>query len=114
MLAQLLDRLKAHSQQVDSVVLFVSDHGESLGEKGLYLHGLPYAIAPDVQKQVPMLMWFSPGLSGADLPDLACLRQRALAPAAHDHLFHTLLGLLDVQTRLYEPAWDLLQPCRRP
>ncbi len=113
-LAQLLDSLKARSQQVDSVVLFVSDHGESLGEKGLYLHGLPYAIAPDVQKQVPMLMWFSPGLSGADLPDLACLRQRALAPAAHDHLFHTLLGLLDVQTRLYEPAWDLLQPCRRP
>ena len=113
-LAQLLDRLKARSQQVDSVVLFVSDHGESLGEKGLYLHGLPYAIAPDVQKQVPMLMWFSPGLSGADLPDLACLRQRALAPAAHDHLFHTLLGLLDVQTRLYEPAWDLLQPCRKP
>jgi lipid A ethanolaminephosphotransferase len=113
-LAQLLDRLKARSQQVDSVVLFVSDHGESLGEKGLYLHGLPYAIAPDVQKQVPMLMWFSPGLGGADLPDLACLRQRALAPAAHDHLFHTLLGLLDVQTRLYEPAWDLLQPCRKP
>jgi lipid A ethanolaminephosphotransferase len=81
------------------VVLFVSDHGESLGEKGLYLHGLPYAIAPDVQKRVPMLMWFSPGLKGADLPDLACLRQRAQAPAAHDHLFHTLLGLLDVQTR---------------
>ena len=113
-LAQLLDILQARSQQVDSVVLFVSDHGESLGENGLYLHGLPYAIAPDVQKQVPMLMWFSPGLSGADLPDLACLRQRALAPAAHDHLFHTLLGLLDVQTRLYEPAWDLLQPCRKP
>jgi lipid A ethanolaminephosphotransferase len=112
--AQLIDRLQARSRDVDSVVLFVSDHGESLGEKGLYLHGLPYAIAPDVQKRVPMLMWFSPGLQGADLPDLACLRQRAQAPAAHDNLFHTLLGLLDVQTRLYEPAWDLAQPCRKP
>jgi len=113
-LAQLIDRLQARSKEVDSMVLFVSDHGESLGEKGLYLHGLPYAIAPDVQKRVPMLMWFSPGLQGADLPDLACLRQRAQASAAHDHLFHTLLGLLDVQTRLYEPAWDLAQPCRKP
>ena len=112
--ARLIDGLQARAQDVDSVVLFVSDHGESLGEKGLYLHGLPYAIAPDVQKRVPMLMWFSPGLKGADLPDLACLRQRAQAPAAHDHLFHTLLGLLDVQTRLYEPAWDLAQPCRKP
>jgi len=112
--AQLIDGLQARSKDVDSVVLFVSDHGESLGEKGLYLHGLPYAIAPDVQKRVPMLMWFSPGLKGADLPDLACLRQRAQAPAAHDHLFHTLLGLLDVRTRLYEPAWDLAQPCRKP
>jgi lipid A ethanolaminephosphotransferase len=42
-------------------MLYVSDHGESLGENNLFLHGLPYAIAPDVQKQVPMVMWFSPG-----------------------------------------------------
>lgn len=111
-LARLIDSLQARAQQVDSVVLYVSDHGESLGEKGLYLHGLPYAIAPDVQTQVPMFIWFSPGLRGADRPDPDCLRQRAQAPAMHDHLFHTLLGLLDVKTRIYEPNWDLLQACR--
>jgi lipid A ethanolaminephosphotransferase len=93
-------------------VLYVSDHGESLGENNLYLHGLPYAIAPDVQKQVPMVMWFSDGIVRERGLDLACLRQRAAQPVAHDHVFHTLLGLLDVSTSLHDPAWDLSQACR--
>ena len=112
-LAQLIGQLQAQADRVDSAVVYVSDHGESLGEHNLFLHGLPYAIAPDVQKQVPMLMWFSPGLAAAQALDLGCLRQRAQQPAAHDHVFHTLLGLLDVQTALYEPAWDLARPCRQ-
>ena len=112
LLAQLIGQLQAQADAVDSAVVYVSDHGESLGEHNLFLHGLPYAIAPDVQKQVPMLMWFSPGLAAAQGLDLACLRDRARQPAAHDHVFHTLLGLLDVQTALYEPAWDLARPCR--
>ena len=113
-LAQLIDELQAKAQSVDSVLLFVSDHGESLGENGLYLHGLPNAIAPDVQKRVPMVMWFSSGLAGPDLPDLACIKERAKQPAAHDNLFHTLLGLVDVRTALNDKAWDLTQPCRKP
>ncbi len=113
-LARLIGELKAREADVDSVVVYVSDHGESLGEKNLYLHGLPYAIAPDVQKQVPMVMWFSSGFAPAHGLDLACLKQRAAQPAAHDHLFHTLLGLLDVRTALYEPAWDLGHACRSP
>lgn len=40
--------------------VYVSDHGESLGENNLYLHGLPYRFAPDVQKHVPWISWFSP------------------------------------------------------
>jgi lipid A ethanolaminephosphotransferase len=112
-LAGLIGKLRA-AQGVDSAMLFVSDHGESLGENNLYLHGLPYAIAPDVQKQVPMVMWFSEGLAGGARPllDKACLRQRATQPAAHDHLFHTVLGLVDLKTTLREPAWDLSAPCR--
>jgi lipid A ethanolaminephosphotransferase len=114
LLAQLIGLLQAQAQTLDSALIYVSDHGESLGEHNLFLHGLPYALAPDVQKQVPMVMWFSPRLVTAEHLDLACLRTRARAPAAHDHLFHTLLGLLDVQTALYDPAWDLGAPCRRP
>ena len=111
-LARLIGELKAREADVDSMLVYVSDHGESLGEKNLYLHGLPYAIAPDVQKQVPMVMWFSSGFAQANGLDLACMKQRATQPAAHDHLFHTVLGLLDVRTALYQPAWDLGHDCR--
>lgn len=111
-LAQLVRRLDAASGQVDSALVYVSDHGESLGEKGLFLHGIPYAIAPDVQKKVPMVWWLSKGLPAAAGIDEACLRQRARQPAQHDHLFHSLLGLLDVQTALREAPWDLTHDCR--
>jgi lipid A ethanolaminephosphotransferase len=112
-LATLIERLQARAATVDSAVLYVSDHGESLGESNLFLHGLPYAIAPDVQKQVPMVMWFSEGLTAAAGLDLDCVRRRATQPAAHDHLFHTVLGLTDVRTALYAPDWDLLRACRK-
>jgi lipid A ethanolaminephosphotransferase len=112
-LARLVAQLAA-ADRVDTAMIYVSDHGESLGENNLYLHGLPYAIAPDVQTQVPMVMWFSPGLQGALHLDTACLQRRAAEPAAHDHLFHTVLGVLDVRTALYEPAWDLTRGCRAP
>jgi lipid A ethanolaminephosphotransferase len=111
-LATLIEKLQARAATVDSAVVYVSDHGESLGESNLFLHGLPYAIAPDVQKQVPMVVWLSEGLTRATGLDTDCLRRRAAQPAAHDHLFHTVLGLAGVQTALYAPAWDLLQGCR--
>jgi lipid A ethanolaminephosphotransferase len=111
-LARLIERLQAVAGRVDTALLYVSDHGESLGEHNLYLHGLPYAIAPDVQKQVPMVMWLSAGLPRAAGLDTACLQRRAAEPASHDHLFHTVLGLLGVHTALYDPAWDLASGCQ--
>ena len=111
-LASLVAKLQAAADGVDSVLVYVSDHGESLGENQLYLHGMPYAIAPDVQTQVPMVMWLSAGLPRAVGLDAACLQRRAAQPATHDHLFHTTLGLLGVRTAVYEPAWDLTGACR--
>ena len=113
-LASLISKLQAASSDVDSAVVYVSDHGESLGENNLYLHGLPYAIAPDLQKQVPMVAWFSAGAPASLGLDTTCLQARAQKPTAHDHLFHTLLALLDVKTNLYERDWDLTQACRQP
>jgi lipid A ethanolaminephosphotransferase len=113
-LASLITRLQAAADTVDAVVLYVSDHGESLGENNLFLHGLPYAIAPDMQTRVPMVMWFSAGALRSQGLDEACLQRRSLQPAAHDHLFHTVLGLLGVQTALYEAPFDLAQGCRKP
>lgn len=111
-LASLIAGLQARADKVDSAVIYVSDHGESLGENNIFLHGLPYAIAPKEQTRVPMFLWLSAGLSRDAGIDRQCLEQRATKPASHDYLFHTILGLLDVRTGLYEGDWDLLRDCR--
>lgn len=97
----------------DTGLMYVSDHGESLGEMNLYLHGMPFAIAPSEQTHVPMIQWFSSGFVRAKRLNMHCLQTRAVRqPAMHDHLFHTLLNLLDVQSAIYDPAWDLLADCQ--
>jgi lipid A ethanolaminephosphotransferase len=90
----------------------MSDHGESLGENGLYLHGIPYAIAPDVQKHVPFVLWLSQSLRSDLAIDEACMQSRARQPVSHDNLFHSLLGIFSVQTRAYDPALDVFAGCR--
>lgn len=104
-------RLLAAQVGHDAALIYVSDHGESLGERGLYLHGLPYAIAPRTQTRVPMVVWLSPALSAARGIDAACLRARAMRPASHDNLFHSVLGLMQVRTGAYVRDLDLFTGC---
>lgn len=114
LVASSIDFLQQLENRYDTALVYVSDHGESLGEKGVYLHGLPYAIAPKEQTHIPMVMWFSKGFAQRQQLDTQCLRQRAQQPADHDHLFHTLLGLLDVRTQALERQLDLSADCRTP
>ena len=93
-------------------LVYASDHGESLGEKGLYLHGAPRAFAPSEQIHVPMLAWYSATLAKQLRLDVGCLRQRAQEPVSHDHLFHTTLGVMGVQTQAYQSKLDWQAPCR--
>jgi lipid A ethanolaminephosphotransferase len=113
-LAQTIAFLKEKQATHDTVMVFVSDHGESLGENGLYLHGMPYAIAPAVQKEVPMVMWLSDSYRSNFSLDADCLRAQATEPVAHDHLFHTVLGLLNVQTDIYDRRYDIAATCAAP
>jgi lipid A ethanolaminephosphotransferase len=106
MLALAIDWLAARSAQNAPALLYVSDHGESLGENNLYLHGLPYAIAPRAQTHVPMVMWLPPHRGM-----LACLRDKRDAPLSHDNLFHTTLGLVGVTASEYRAALDLTAAC---
>ena len=111
-LAELIGWLKKQSDRPTSM-LYIADHGESLGENNLYLHGLPYAIAPEVQKKVPMITWFSPGFAqqlGLDTQCVGGLRDQAWR---HDHLFHTVLGLMRVQTTAYQGELDMFKRCLR-
>ena len=96
-----------------SAVLYISDHGESLGENGLYLHGAPYFMAPDEQTKVPMLFWQSQTFAKSVGVDDGCLRAKASAAYSHDHLFHSLLGLTGVETAERVPELDIFADCGR-
>jgi lipid A ethanolaminephosphotransferase len=111
LLAQAVERLGTVTSH-DNALIFVADHGESLGEHHLYLHGAPYAIAPAEQIHVPLVMWLSPGFSVAENVDLPCMQRRAQQSASHDYLFHTVLGMFDVRTAIYDRRFDLIAPCR--
>lgn len=114
-LAELIKRLSGASPRFDTAMLYVSDHGESLGENGIYLHGLPYTIAPDSQTKVPMVLWMSDqfserfGLSRAPIELVA-----TSATFSHDHLFHSVLGALDVKSSVYQPDLDIFASGREP
>ena len=95
----------------DTALIYLSDHGESLGENGLYLHGVPHAIAPETQTKVPMVMWLSPELAAEQRIDIACMKRNAAAPASHDNLFHSVLGLMQVRTAAYDGSLDLFRRC---
>ena len=111
-LADTIRFLDSQRARFDVAMLYVSDHGESLGELGLYLHGMPFAIAPKEQLEVPMLWWLPDGVAhDADL-DLECLRARASQPASHDNIYHSLLGVLAVRTQRYRSDLDLFHACR--
>ncbi|MBW0170241.1 MAG: phosphoethanolamine--lipid A transferase [Hydrogenophaga sp.] len=111
-LSKTINFLKQQEQTFDTALMYVSDHGESLGESGLYLHGVPYAIAPDVQIKVPMVWWLSAGFTKSFGLDQNCLKKQTTKPWAHDELFHTVLGLLQVQTSVYERKFDISAGCR--
>jgi lipid A ethanolaminephosphotransferase len=111
-LASLIGTLNATSQTLDTAMLYVSDHGESLGEKGLYLHGLPFSIAPSTQTHVPMVTWVSPAFATTRGVNDHCVRAKANEAFSHDNLFHSVLGLLDVETSAYRPMRDIFEGCR--
>ena len=105
--------LKEHQDNFTTSLVYLSDHGESLGENGVYLHGLPYSIAPDTQKHVPMLLWLSEDYQQRYQVSQTCLQKRASSEDfSQDNLFSTLLGLTSVQTQKYQAVDDILQPCR--
>ncbi len=114
LLGSAIQWLKGHQASQTPAMLYLSDHGESLGENNLYLHGMPYSVAPDVQKHVPWITWLSPGFEQRNKLTTACLQQRIDAPISHDNYFHSVLGLMNVQTSVYKPELDIYAHCAKP
>ena len=111
-LGRVIELLKRNDGAFETAMFYLSDHGESLGEKGAYLHGLPRVIAPEQQLHVPAMLWLGKRFAeDIDLPALAGKRDASLS---HDNLFHTMLGLMEIRTSLYRPELDILEGCRKP
>jgi len=110
-LARTIDWLRARADRTTPALLYVSDHGESLGENNLYLHGLPYAVAPQTQTRVPWITWLSSDFEGWRGSRIACLQRERERALSHDHLFHSVLGLMGVGTEVYQRELDAYAAC---
>ena len=109
-LAQIVETLKQQTQY-QTGFWYLSDHGESTGEHGLYLHGAPYSMAPTQQTHVPMLMWFSDAWKQQNTQQVSCLKGQTEQARSQDHLFPSLLSLLDIKTQVTEAKNDMLAQC---
>lgn len=111
LLANLVEQLKKRS--VPTALLYVSDHGESLGENLLYLHGMPWALAPEEQKHVPMLLWMSQSMRERLNVRQDCLEKMSVMPWSHDNLFHTLLGMARISTSAEIVDQNIIYRCQK-
>ncbi len=112
LLGSAIQWLKTQEANSAPAMLYLADHGESLGENNLYLHGMPYSVAPDVQKRVPWITWFSAGFEQRSRITTACVKAQLDVPISHDNYFHSVLGLMNVQTQVYQPALDIYAHCQ--
>ena len=110
-LTRVIAWLKTQEKTNTPAMLYVADHGESLGEKNLYLHGLPFAVAPAEQKTVPLITWLSPGFEQLSRMNTRCLQANRDQPLSHDNLFHSVLGLMAVKTTVYQRERDFFAAC---
>lgn len=110
-LGRTIELLKRNDARFETALFYVSDHGESLGENGIYLHGLPRAIAPDNQLRVPAIIWLGSSFHDVNASDLQKKRDTHYT---HDNIVHTVLGFMEIETELYRPKLDILQGSRRP
>jgi len=109
-----IEWLKNKFPSTPTALIYVSDHGESLGENNIYLHGLPYSIAPNVQKNIPWIVWLSESMMASRQKNLSCIAEKNNDRAiSHDNYFHTVLGLMNVQTDVYEKSLDITAPCMK-
>lgn len=113
LLKEKIDILKQASGEFDSLLIYVSDHGESLGENGVHLHGLPYEWAPPEQTRVPLIIWTSDGYADRFRLDGDCLRRQAEGQYSHANVYHTLMGAMQADNALYRKDLDILAACRR-
>ena len=100
-------------KNVNTVMFYVSDHGQSLGENGIYLHGMPYLIAPKYQKHIPMIIWLSENFVKDFKIDQSCINKSLDNQFSHDNLFHSILDILKIDTKVKNNQLSLFNECKK-
>lgn len=101
-----IEFLKKHGNKYISAMVYLSDHGESLGEYGMFAHMAPYATSPVAQRHIPAILWFNKDAKKHFINMAKIDRKKRYS---HDYLFHTILGFFQVKTRLYKPNLDIFK-----
>ena len=94
-----------------SAMIFISDHGESLGENKVFMHGLPMQLAPKVQYEIPFMVWTSEGFRNYKrTSDKEEAPEGELPAVLEQHyIFHSVLNLLSIQSPAYNKAYDIFE-----
>ena len=108
-LAKSIELLKKNDSKFETALFYVSDHGESLGENGMYLHGMPKSISPEAQLHVPAVMWFG---SNFHAVTPSALREKSKTLFSHDNVFHTILGFFEIESETYRRVKDILNEAK--
>jgi lipid A ethanolaminephosphotransferase len=104
-LSETIKFLKKYDKSHEVAMLYVSDHGESLGEYGMYLHGAPRAFAPKVQTHVASVVWFGKEFDYS-LKDIKAYENEALS---HENLFCSMLLTFEMDTSACSPIQEAMQ-----
>ena len=99
LLANVIEDLK-QLQEYKSAMIFVSDHGESLGENNLYMHGLPRSIAPKQQYEIPFIVWTS---------DNSARQMKPNKILTQNYVFHSVLNFLNIQSPIYKEQMNIFK-----
>jgi lipid A ethanolaminephosphotransferase len=96
--SKVIELLKENTPNYETAMFYVGDHGESLGENGLYLHGMPYMFAPAAQTHVPLIAWIG-RTSDIDYAHTLTLRD---VTTSHDSFSSSLLEAFEVDAEYFE------------
>jgi lipid A ethanolaminephosphotransferase len=92
-------------EHTSTLLIYLSDHGESLGEFGLYLHGVPYSVFPDLQKDIPFIIW----MSDEFIRQKAVDARRLESQSRHSQrdVFHSVMGAFSMGSDAYVAGFDI-------
>jgi lipid A ethanolaminephosphotransferase len=110
-LSKTINFLKENQKSYQTALIYSADHGESLGENGVYLHGMPYLLAPDFQTHIGFFQWFGDDFKKTF--DINCLKKNSVKEVSHDNLFHSILGIMEIDTTIYDKNFDIFSECKK-